>query len=359
MASIYLQPKSQFYWLKWTKPDGTVARFSTKLSRLKPADVRRARQMEAEYTLKERSFGSSGGSGSLAAWLWVPQFLKTAYYARPTTLHRYLGVWNNLSLFLREREIVAPAQFTREHCFDYMTWRAQPDKKHGKYEACHNTALMELKTLRIILNEAVVRGHCTGNPCVKLKIAKEKSRSAPELTNAQLDDIREAISQVADPKLREFYEITFDMARWQGCRINATRLNPLLDVTITGQTGTIRFVSKGKDFVTMLHPRLIPLFTRLKEARRAITWSVPAQVKNKDTWASLQWTNFFTHRGFKSKIPGICHRSFRVSVVTRMARNNVPESKAKEFVKHASTTVHRVYQRLIPEDLADCAKAIE
>lgn len=354
MASIYLQRKSKFFWLKFKDAHGAIKRFSTKLSRTNPVDVRRASQLEAEYTLKERSYAALPDAGS---WIWVEPFLNTTYKAKPSTLHRYLGIWRNLRMFIQEREIETPAQFSREHCFAYMQWRAEPDKKKGKFRACHNTALLELKTLRIIMNEAVIRGLCPGNPCVKLKIKKEAVAQCPELTNEQCDLIRATIATVKDDQLREFYEISFELGRWQGCRISATRVNPQTDVVMKGQQGTIRFVSKGKDFVTMLHPRLFPLFKRLRKAGRTATWNVPAGARR--TWPSLQWTNLLDHSGLKKNIPGICFRSLRVTVATRMARNNVPISKAKEFLKHASTTVHFVYQRLTPEDLGDCAAALE
>jgi hypothetical protein len=41
-----------------------------------------------------------------------------------------------------------------------------------------------------------------------------------------------------------------------------------------------------------------------------------------------------------------------------MARQHVPENLAKQFIGHASTTVHRGYQRLKPEDLSDCTDAL-
>jgi len=358
MANLFLQPKSKFYWLQYRKPDGSRARFSTKLSRLNPVEVRRAKQLEAEYTLKERSYG---GPVNLGGWLWVEPFLQLTYLAHASTLERYSTVWKMLRRFLREMKIESPAAFTRQHCFDYLVWRAKPDKKSGKYRAGHNTALMELKIFRIIMNEAVIRDLCQGNPCVKLKIKRKDPRRAPELTDKQMDTVRSYIARVENEKLRRFLEITFEIGRWQGCRINATRLNPMTDVKLPAElgamTGTIRFVSKGKEFETMLHPKLEPLFKRLKDERCTSTWSPPAGAGRQ--WASLQWTNFIDHSGLEKEIPNLSHRAFRVTVATRMARKNVPLSKAKEFLKHASTTVHLAYQRLTPEDLADCAKAIE
>src|SRR5262249_55312068 len=152
------------------------------------------------------SYARDPAAGS---WLWVKPFLELTYKARESTLERYLGIWQNLEMFLDEKKIEAPAHFTRQHCFDYMAWRAQPDKRRGKFRASHNTALFEIKVMRIILTEAIVRELCPGNPCVKLKIRRELTAQAPELTNDHLDLIRNTIAQVQDPALRRFYEITF------------------------------------------------------------------------------------------------------------------------------------------------------
>lgn len=39
--------------------------------------------------------------------------------------------------------------------------------------------------------------------------------------------------------------------------------------------------------------------------------------------------------------------------ITRLARNRVPLSHAMRLVNHASTTIHRVYQRLGVEDVRE------
>lgn len=43
-----------------------------------------------------------------------------------------------------------------------------------------------------------------------------------------------------------------------------------------------------------------------------------------------------------------------MTVITRLARSGVPEAKAMKFVGHASTEIHRIYQRLSVDDLACC-----
>ena len=45
-------------------------------------------------------------------------------------------------------------------------------------------------------------------------------------------------------------------------------------------------------------------------------------------------------------------------MITKLARAGVSEQKAIRFIGHADHTIHRVYQRLVAEDVADVALAI-
>src|SRR5690349_12440460 len=102
MASLYLPRTSKFFWIKFKDPanPGNVLRKSTKLSSLNPVEVRKARQLEAEYTLKERSYLPGGPFDG--GWLWVDQFLRMNYRSQPATLERFLNVWQSLERFLKE-----------------------------------------------------------------------------------------------------------------------------------------------------------------------------------------------------------------------------------------------------------------
>jgi site-specific recombinase XerD len=363
MASIYA--RGNILWLKFRNECGETERVSTNCRKNIKVEARRAQQMRAEYEIKELSIAKSSRQ-QISSWRWVTEFLQITYNTKPTTLERYSDAWRMIAIYLKEKNIQVPAQLLRHHCFDYMMWRQKPDSKQSKYHAGHNTALLELRILRIIMNEAVIRGYCTGNPCVKLHIKKAAQKKAPKLTNDLIDLIRKKIQEVENAELKNFLAVSFEIGRYQGCRLSETRVNPQTDVTFfTKDTkdgpvirGEIRFVGKGqKEFITMLHPALFPLFKKLKAEGKTSTWDAPA-VKSNRTWASSQWTKFLMRSGLKDICPNISHRSTRVTVATRMAENNVPLSKAKEYIKHASTTMHFVYQRLQPEDLSDCADAV-
>jgi len=52
---------------------------------------------------------------------------------------------------------------------------------------------------------------------------------------------------------------------------------------------------------------------------------------------------------------GLGHTTFhatRVTVITEMARQGVPEQQAMAYAAHSSRIVHKIYQKLKPADLA-------
>jgi hypothetical protein len=163
--------------------------------------------MAAEKTVEELDSAPQRQTG---AWhTWVPDFLRVRYGTRPATFERYTNAWSALAMFLAEREVEVPAQLTRQHCFNYVTWRTRPKLRRGKYRAGRNTAICDLKILRIILNEAVERGFCTGNPCIQLHIERANPAVKPELTEDHIAFIRAEIAKVAAPEKREFLSSSF------------------------------------------------------------------------------------------------------------------------------------------------------
>lgn len=356
MASLYKQPKSPFWWIKFRASDGTVHRESTKLKVGIGQDTRKARELCAERTLAETR---SAPTSVKEQWThWVPSFLRTRYADKPGSRLRYQIAWKSLSFFLEENEITCPRQLNRTHCTEFMEWRQDPGKKKGIYKACHNTALLELKVLRLLMKEAVLRELAPFNPCLELGIARQPHREKPEYTDADIEQIRAAIPNEPEP-LREFYRNSLEISRYQGCRISETHLNPMQAVQIETASagtiiGTITFLAKGgKAHIAPLHPKLLPLFQTLIADGRTETYVRPKS-------PSKMWWSLLTRMGMKKRLPGACFHSLRVTVATRLARTKgVSETKAMKFIGHASTTVHRSYQRLRPDDLSDCMTALD
>jgi integrase len=243
---------------------------------------------------------------------------------------------------------------------DYPEWRQHPNHPLGKYQAGRNTALLELRILGVIMSEAIARGYANHNPCYKLGLKKDDRRLYPELTDEELERIQIQIELEPEP-MRTCFRNSFLIARYHGVRLNETRLNPMTDVEISTDTngaklGLIRFKQKGNRHTTKpLHPNLIPFFEELQS--RGVTETYPELGHG---WSN-KWFRLLKRAGLKGKNgtnPNACFHSLRVTVASRMARNNVSMRKAMEYLTHASTTVHAAYVRWRPEDVAECHKAV-
>ncbi len=116
------------------------------------------------------------GRGSL--WKnWVQEWIDD-HYPNAHSRTRAVNAWRHLELWLEAREFSTPAFVRHEHASQYLKGR----KKEG---AAHNTALLEIKFMASILQEAVRREFIAGNPWVKLGIKREAVKEKPEITPEQ------------------------------------------------------------------------------------------------------------------------------------------------------------------------------
>ena len=65
--------------------------------------------------------------------------------------------------------------------------------------------------------------------------------------------------------------------------------------------------------------------------------------------ASKEWWKFFKAIGLHQK--GVCFHCTRVTVISRLIRAGASENKVQKIVHHASTEIHRIYQRIGVDDL--------
>jgi integrase len=363
MASIYKRPGSQFWWIKFHDPNRPrldargkpIPRRESTGYRIGTGEQKRkAQELEAEYTLRERQ---SNQAHPNEAWKnWVTPFLDLRYQNSPNTCSRAKTAWRTIKMFLAEQQLALPRQLTREHCFQYLTWRNKPNKSQAKYRACHNTALLELKFLRVIMREAVLRKYCVGNPCSELGIKKSPPREKPELTPEIVARIRAAIQATPEP-LHTALHHSFEISYHHGVRLSATYLNPMEDVWFDSGLWKIRFTQKGNRTSTkILHPHLVPLFEKLRANKCTETYPKPPRRE----WLSAEWGRFLRRHKIRDALPGVSFHSTRVTVATTLARKGVDQRIAMEYVDHASTTVHRSYVRLKPQDFSQpCHDAIQ
>ena len=354
MASLYKRSGSPYWWIQYNR-NGKLVRESTRERLDDEVGTKRAQRMRAQKALDECI---SNPNCPDEYWdRWVLPFLAD-HAKNPLTLEEYKAIWTrSLSGFLHEKQILAPRQLQFTHCREYITWRSQPSRKG--FVPNINTIKSEIRVLSLLMSEAVRREYVQFNPCRRLGIRTRPPKEKPEFTDEHLRLIQEQIDSETDLSRKTFLQNSFLIARYQGCRIHETYLNPMTDVQIGAEgTGRIHFrIKGGRDHVAPLHPKLVPLFQRLQAAGTTETYA-PRGVANAS--ASSTWGGFLRKTGLLAKLPpGSCFHSLRVTAVTRLARDKtVSMAKAMRFIGHGSEVVHRVYQRLHCEDLDDCLHAL-
>lgn len=346
MSSLYRRKNSPFWWANIMDPvAGKRVNVSTRVRAGTSSDYRKALAF-----LDSKDRASTGIRTDESHWnSWVPLFIQTRYATSPRSLERIEISWRNIHLFLAENKITHPIQVTRNHCLAFLQWR----KKAGMFKGtkgkmvCHNTALYDLKTFRMFLNEALDRRMIAINPAARLLIQKEPPAEKDEATDEQIAIIRARIQEKIEAGKRytssrhsevaHFLYTSFEIAFHQGVRLAETHF-PLSAVNY--RDAYIRLHAKGnKFFDAPINPQLRPLLERLRDEGRKFTYE-------KEARASLLWFNFFNElRRDDPSFNKVSFHSLRVGGISRFARAGIPEPIVMKMVGHCSTTVHRRYRR--------------
>lgn len=353
MASLYRQKKSGFWWIKFRDPARPVfdrrgnevpRRESTGLKVGSGSDYRAARQLVADRSAAESRLT---GGAPLQRWkVWVAPFLKLRYRRSAQSLLRYEIAWKSVAFFLEEHDVNIPRQLTRQHCLDYFAWREKSDVGNGKYNAGHNTALLEIKLLGLVMKEAVLRNFAPANPARELGIKRDAVRKPCEFTDADLQEIDKAIDLVPEPD-RTMLRRSSLIARCHGVRLSETCVNPMRDVVL-GPDPAITFHQKGGKVRTKpLHPSLIPLFAELQKAQAQVVFERPKSF-------AKEWHNFFKRAGLKTRLPNACFHSFRVTVENRLRRGGIEKALRMEYLSHEAKDVNSGYDRFTLAELRAC-----
>ncbi|AHF91615.1 integrase [Opitutaceae bacterium TAV5] len=281
---------------------------------------------------------------------WAEDFLR-AHYLHPKTLQRMLNGWKPVHRYLAEKGISIPAALTYQHVCDYVPWRIGQGRRSLR-PIHRNTALFDVKTLGVVMREAVRRGYAQGNPCHRTGLKRASPKQKPEITKDELAKIRSELAkrEAHLPVTQRWMTVCFEVAIHQGCRLTETAV-PMEAVDL--DANTIRFSAKGrgdegrKVFTTQLHPGLKPLIKELQAAGAQHLCQLPKM-------ASKDWWLFFREVG----LGHLCFHCTRVTVITQLARAGVPIQQAMRFVGHASAMVHQIYQRLQAPDLSAAVAAL-
>lgn len=320
------------------KEDGEWRSRNTGLRADSPVDTRRARLLAEERTWHE----SESAPGTASGWSWVRAWLKSSALSTLSEVS-YAGRWRHVAEFLDEREILSPAAVRHEHAQEYVEWRMAQSRPNGKLIS-RNTAVAEAKLWKSVMLEAVNRGLIDASPLAKAKLRRDTPAEKPEVTPEEQATIEAALA--SEPVwMRRAWQI----AMATGCRLRETRIE-LRNVDLP--RGTIYFPApKGgrkKAYSIPLPASLRPLFEAMREAGERVTLEFPDQ-------PSRAWGHFFNRVG----LPHLCFHCSRVSFITRLSRAGAPLAVAMRLVNHASTSIHRIYQRTTLDDLAGWAERVE
>ena len=339
MAYLYRKSRSPFWYVVFFDAQGVERHRSTGFRADDPSETSKAKALRAELEAKEHHHAPGAGRESWDSW--VPQFLKR-HCETEKTHERYVDAWKWLALWMQRERIHSARQLTYKRGIDYLDWRTTFKKRTGKVVG-RNTAIFELKTLSLVMGEAVRLGHADANPLSNLKLHKDKPAKKPELTDEELVRIQRALKE--EP---EWMQVSFAIALHTGCRLRETRI-PLDCINFRENKLTFPCPKGGEDraFSIPMPSALKPVLERVKAERRRYTLEFPFQ-------PSRRWQQFF----LKMNMPHLCFHCLRVTYVNRLRRAGVPREAAMRLVNHASELVHQIYQREKVEDVAQWRDAV-
>lgn len=341
--SVFKRKGRSVWYVKYRDPDSYLWKsVATDFALDEPNSYRRAIRFGE---MKAAEFKANGTEHSDHAWVrWVPHFLDERYRNSPLTHKRYTGAWHQLFTYLNEVKVRTPGRLRYTHALGFIDWRTSQKRVHGG-TACRNTALDDLRVLSIVMREAIRRGFAMSNPCEKLGVYRDPPKQKEALTPDDIAKIRAAVQKKEGhlPITQRWMTISFEIALHQSIRLRATAMpldwideeRQVITWRTKGRNGQVRLVS-GR-----LHDALVPLIRELRAAGAKVTCVMPRMAAK--LWWELRQENHLGHTTFHAT---------RVTVITEMARQGVPEQQAMAYSAHSSRLVHRIYQKLKPADLA-------
>jgi integrase len=338
MASLIPKQNSRYWHMKFKDAAGVWRSRSTGLLRTDARQTAEVRVMKAELDVAQVNQSLDKRIGAFG-WGFVEEFLPNCA-ANPNTRKTYRNRWNWISMFLAHNKIRSPQEIEYVHAQEYIKWRTSWKKRTGKV-ASRNTAIYEVKFFAQIMEEAARRKLCAANPLVKLRLIKDDPDEKPEITDAEFRIILPALEGLSSEK--QWMKSSFLIAMHTGCRLGDTRMEKMnwdfeRDVlTFLGPKG-----GKKRNFSIPMPAAIRPLLLEIHEKNLRPKLKFEFQ-------PSRKWQHFFHTLGLEH----LCFHCLRVTFVTRLARNRVPIAHAMRLVNHASTTIHRIYQRLGVDDIRE------
>lgn len=285
--------------------------------------------------------------------VWVVPYLEDRYRRSPLTHSRYLTSWKYWQRYFDEHDLAGPRVITFQHISQYLKWRTSQKKRSGKLVS-HNTAMTDVQCLRVVMAEVVRRGWRLDNPVRELGISRDAAKEKCEITDSEMATIIAALDKlVAEKPHKDWMRISWEIARWQGCRLSETQFDIRRHVNFA--ENTIKFRGKGGVIIhTMLHPQLKPYLQNMLKSGRTFTCKFP-KMGVAPAGASAK---FFRHFFDCLDMPHISFHCTRVTVITKLIRAGQPIAQVMAFIGHADEEVNRIYRKLKPRDLGAVTAAL-
>lgn len=348
---VFPRNGSPFWWIYfYTAPKKRVQQ-SSKKRRDDPLGWKQAYDMAKGNA---RDLGALGRAGNALwdTWVddWISSKMPNASQARSRST--CLRHWHFIRAFLGSRGVDTPTGVSYNIAMEYFEWR----KTNKRFPARPRmqTAVTEVALLRRVMHEAVRRGFAHQNPIAHMELVRPKHKEKPEMTTKEEAIIRAELGrrEGALPITERWMTVAFEIAIRHGWRIAETSF-PIERIDF--KTWMVSVHQKGDRWRTVpLHTELRPLFAALRKAGAKMSCVFPEGSAQR---ASYHWSMMLLgceRDNVKGILPHLCFHCCRVTVISRMARAGIPERLIMEWVGHASTAVHRIYQRVRSDDLERC-----
>jgi integrase len=353
-VTVYRRKRSPFWYVAYYEP-ASYDRVHRATEFRTDDTAGKAKAFDLAVELSKRQRVNEGNEAE--RWeAWVVVYLEQRYRRSPLTLRRYMTSWKYWERFLTANKLAGPRALTFQHVRQFIDWRTGPEnqKRVSKKFVSHNTAMTDVKGFQIVMSEAVRRGWIQVNPCRDLGIARDPAKEKREITDEEMERIIAALDTfVAERPHKDWMRISWEIARWQGCRLSETQFDIKRHVNFA--ENRIMFQGKGGVVVnTRLHQNLKPYLQAMVKSGRTFTCRFPRMGPSAAGAASKFFRQFLDDLGY----PDISFHCLRVTVITKLARAGVPVSQAMAFVGHADEEVHRIYQKLKADDLGGVTAAL-
>jgi hypothetical protein len=340
MAALIKKPNTSYWFLRYRDLDtGAWRSKSTGCRHDSDIETRKAQRMCDEATTKENRITENRPKGQRdnpAFNVWVPGFMESHFKTRAAgTARRFHHAWQRVRIFLGEFNIVYPTQIRYRHADMYMKWRtAEADEQAG-----HNTALLELKFLSQLMNEAMRREFILGNPIARLGIKKAYQPEKPELTNAEIMALRKAFHK---GRHSPWMATAFEISLYTGCRFQEAQI-PMENIDFDRNRIMLRDSKRADDdprkyWTVPIHPDLKPTLLALRDAGAKETCDLRPRDRNRRI-------NQVFHKHANATF-----HSLRVTFITRCQRAGLSQADTMRLVNHSTALVHRIYSRMNCDD---------